>query len=106
MFQARQGDIFFEEIKELPQNLKKYDSNILAYGEMTGHSHQIITPSMSELDSYVDEDGDIFVRSTQSEIKIGHDEHDIVTLPKNQWHRISRQREYDPVLERQRQVAD
>ena len=104
--QARQGDIFFKSVNEVPTKTKKYDSNILAYGEVTGHSHKIISPNISDMESVVDEKGDIYVRST-SEITVGHDEHDCITLPKNEWICISRQREYDPLAaEKERKVAD
>lgn len=107
MFQARQGDIFFKSVNSKPKDLKKYNSNILAYGEVTGHSHKIISPSISEMESYVDENGDIYVLSVLEDIKIGHDEHNVVTLPKNEWICISRQREYDPLAaEKERRVAD
>jgi hypothetical protein len=45
-FQARQGDLFFRSISKLPEkaNLNKKTDAILAYGEVTGHSHQITTP--------------------------------------------------------------
>lgn len=104
--QARQGDIFFKSVKKVPTKTKKYDSNILAYGEVTGHSHKIISPSISEMESVVDEKGDIYVRSS-TEITVGHDEHDCINLPKNEWICITRQREYDPLAaEKERRVAD
>lgn len=107
MFQARQGDIFFKSVKSTPKNLKKHNSNILAYGEVTGHSHKIMSPSISEMESYVDEKGDIYVLSALEEIRIGHDEHNEIVLPKNEWICISRQREYDPLAaDKERQVAD
>ena len=108
-FQARQGDIFFKvvEQKDVPPAIRKHDSNILAYGEVTGHSHKIISPLISEMESYVDEKGDIYVLSAFQEIRIGHDEHDVVTLPANQWICISRQKEYDPIaIEKERRVCD
>lgn len=107
MFQARQGDIFFKSVKNAPKKLKKHQGNILAYGEVTGHSHKIISPSVSKMESYVDENGDIYVLSTREEIRIGHDEHNEIVLPKNEWICISRQREYDPLAaEKERRVAD
>jgi hypothetical protein len=40
-FQSRQGDIFFRSVSKLPpKGLKKKADAILAYGEVTGHSHQ------------------------------------------------------------------
>lgn len=107
MFQARQGDIFFKSVKSIPKNLKQHQSNILAYGEVTGHSHKIISPLVSEMESYVDENGDIYVLSALQEIRIGHDEHHEIVLPKNEWICISRQREYDPLAaDKERMVAD
>ena len=106
-FQARQGDIFFKVVDKLPENanLKKKQDAILAYGEVTGHSHQITTP-ISDCESYVDENGDIYVRS-HNPILVGHDEHNVITLPANEWVCVTRQREYDPLsAERQRRVAD
>lgn len=106
MFQARQGDIFFEAVKK-PRGSKKGIQPVIAYGEVTGHAHRIISPSMDQLQSYVDENGDIYVLSTQEEIKVGHEEHGPITLPPNQWYHIFRQREYDPnAAAKERQVAD
>lgn len=105
--QARQGDIFFRTVEQPPKKNKRHDSNILAYGEVTGHSHQIMSPSISEMDSVVDNKGDIYVRSLSSEIIIGHDEHNQIVLPKGEWICVSRQREYDPLaVEKERRVAD
>jgi hypothetical protein len=107
IMQARQGDIFFKTVKNVPKNLKKKTDNILAYGEVTGHSHKIMSPSISEMESFVDENGDIYVLSPNSEIRIGHDEHDVIVLPKNEWICVSRQREFDVLaVEKERKVAD
>ena len=107
--QARQGDIFFKTAKAVPSTVKPHKTNILAYGEVTGHSHKIMSPSISEMDSFVDENGDIYVRSMDCPIVVGHDEHNIITLPQGEWICVSRQREYDPLsaaAERERKVAD
>ncbi len=105
-FQARQGDIFFKSVSNIPaKGLKKKTDSILAYGEVTGHSHQITT-NISDCESYVDEEGDIYIRSAK-EIQVGHDEHNVITLPANEWICVSRQREYDPLAaNRERRVAD
>ena len=105
-FQSRQGDIFFERVAKLPsKGLKKKTDAILAYGEMTGHSHKITT-AISDCESYVDEQGDIYIRSNK-DIAVGHDEHSTITLPANEWICVSRQREYSPLeASRERRVAD
>jgi hypothetical protein len=105
-FQARQGDIFFEVVKT-PKGKKQKISNILAYGEVTGHTHRIMNPSMEELESVVDENGDIYVMNPRGQIEIGHEEHGTVMLPQNEWICITRQREYDPSAAiKERQVRD
>ena len=104
-FQARQGDIFFKSVSKIPTNgLKKKSDAILAYGEVTGHSHQITT-SISDCESYVDEQGDIYIRSDK-EMKVGHDEHDTIVLPANEWICVSRQVEYNPLEKARQRVAD
>lgn len=105
-FQSRQGDIFFERVSKLPsKGLKKKTDAILAYGEMTGHSHSITTP-ISDCESYVDEQGDIYIRSDK-DIAVGHDEHNTITLPANEWICVTRQREFDVLSSsRERRVAD
>ena len=105
-FQARQGDIFFEVVTD-PKGKPKEIGPILAYGEVTGHAHRIVNPPMSELDSYVDEGGDIFIRNPKGTVEVGHEEHGTVMLPQNEWVSITRQREYDPAAAlKERQVAD
>jgi hypothetical protein len=105
-FQSRQGDIFFRSVSKLPKKgLKKKGDAILAYGEVTGHSHQVTTP-IADCESYVDEQGDIYIRS-DNPINVGHDEHNTIVLPAGQWICVSRQREYDPLAaNRERRVLD
>jgi len=105
--QVRQGDVFCERVEVAPKG-KRLENPIIAYGEVTGHSHKIMTPALSELDAVVDEQGDIFVRNskTSEPITIGHDEHAEVSLPAGEWFCISRQREYDPVEENNRLARD
>jgi hypothetical protein len=106
-FQARQGDIFFRSISKLPEkaNLNKKTDAILAYGEQTGHAHKLTTP-ISDCESYVDENGDIYIRSDK-EMNVGHDEHNTITLPANEWICVTRQKEFDPLAaDKQRKVAD
>jgi hypothetical protein len=107
-FQARQGDIFFKACNAPDiSKLKKKNDNILAYGEVTGHAHAIKSHSISEYESYSDENGDIYILSNDKPIEIGHDEHNVVTCPPNTWICVSRQREYDPqAAELERRVAD
>jgi len=106
--QARQGDIWFEVVKKPDvKNMKRNSNHILAYGEVTGHCHQVTSPSFSECESYVDEKGDIYIMSPSSPITVGHDEHNSITMPAGEWVCVTRQREYDPLSAiKERKVAD
>jgi hypothetical protein len=107
-FQARQGDIFFQSCKK-PNlaNLKRKSDNILAFGEVTGHSHVVKSHKAGEYESYIDENGDIYMFSSDKALEVGHDEHNVITIPTGEWICVSRQREFDPLAaDKQRRVAD
>jgi hypothetical protein len=101
--QKRQGDIFFQTVQEAP-NGPPMSSNIIAHGEVTGHSHKVDIP-ISDCESVVDAEGNIWIRSEQP-IPVTHDEHTTITLEPGQWWNITRQREYDPIEEIERRVRD
>ena len=105
--QIRQGDLLFVA-KEPPKSRgSRLVDPVLAYGEATGHCHRIISPPLSEMDSVVDEAGDIWMRCQTGPITIGHEEHATAVLPANKWFKLTRQREYDPIAEmRERAVCD
>jgi hypothetical protein len=107
-FQARQGDIYFKACSKPDlSKLKKKTDNIFAFGEVTGHAHKCISHNISDYESYVDENGDIYILSNDKPIEVGHDEHSVITCPPHTWICISRQREFDPAsLEKERRVAD
>lgn len=68
MKNIRQGDVFLKKVSKLPTGLKKKD-NILAYGEVTGHKHQVVGKAIVLTDGttqYVD---------VQSEAELIHEEH-------------------------------
>jgi hypothetical protein len=101
--QYRQGDIWIESAKFSPKGqTKRIETGIVAYGELTGHSHKIVSPHVELL---VDEAGKIWARSSVP-FKMEHDEHGPIDFPAGEYC-ISRQREYDPLsAEKERQVAD
>jgi len=105
---ARQGDIGFILDAKRPKVLKPYDSNILAYGEVTGHCHEITSqPSVDNYDILVDpETGDLWMKPHKP-VTIKHDEHGTITLDPGKEYCVTRQREYDPIAEnRERKVVD
>ena len=101
MFQTRQGDLFFEEVKELPKEAKVRQSKVLAYGEVTGHSHTLVGDYVE-----VYEDADAVYHRGKG-VSVVHEEHDKVDFPNDSWIKTTRQREYDPIAkEKERKVAD
>ena len=110
MKQVRQGDVFCEKIdkNKISSTAQKQEFNgIVAYGEVTGHSHKIVSPSLAVMDTLIDKNGDIYVHSAKEDIEIIHDEHGTVKLDAGEWWLISHQREYDPLaVERERRVQD
>jgi len=105
-FTSRQGDIWFEAVDKIPsKGLKKKTDTVFAAGEVTGHHHRLTT-DISDCESYVDEQGDIYIRS-HKEMKVGHEEHNTITLPANTWICVTRQRCYDPLAaNKERKVLD
>jgi len=104
MFQSRQGDLFFEEVAAPPQKTKERKTPVLAYGEVTGHCHQIKDFGGVAL---LEDDEAIYMHSSRNNIFVTHDEHGDIACPKNTWIKVTRQREYDPLAaELERKVAD
>lgn len=64
-----QGDISLHEIAELPEGVKPIKNNILAYGEVTGHQHELRAKQQLVFE---DEQGNKFVQA-QQETELIHD---------------------------------
>jgi hypothetical protein len=83
----RQGDVLIKPVSSLPKDVKKVESNILVYGEVTGHSHKA-----KGADVYKTKDGALFLMVADKGF-IVHEEHKPITLKKGTY-AIIRQREY------------
>jgi hypothetical protein len=97
----RQGDVLIRRIKSLPaQKATKRENGVLAYGEVTGHSHKLEVLERAE----VLEIGDgLFMRVGEEGVRIIHDEHAPIVLDPGNYEVVI-QREYSP--EEIRNVAD
>lgn len=102
-FQARQGDIFLDQIAEIPKAAKAEapaERVVLALGEATGHAHAFYGRGVTMFRA---DDGGVFIDVKEpSDLK--HEEHKTVRVPKGKY-RVIRQREYAP-RELPRTVAD
>lgn len=112
----RQGDIELVKIKELPNNLKskfKGNSYILAYGEVTGHRHEL----RAECEVLEDEQGLSYLVVTKEgklvhgykdvteEKQAGVDRHDTHII-KPGIYKLGNEREYDYFTELIQKVTD
>lgn len=104
MFQARQGDIFVEQIKAVPANatpVEREGDVILARGEATGHAHRIAAP-LDAVD--VLQEAERIILNVRAPVTITHEEHRPITLQPGIYASFV-QREYDD-LEAERRVVD
>lgn len=96
---ARQGDLLIVPLTKFPDGLKKSKNKIVAYGEVTGHKHQVRGSGAAVLEVSADEK---YVDATD-EWTLHHDEHDTIKFGAGKFE-IRRQREYTP--EEIRMVVD
>jgi hypothetical protein len=80
---VRQGDVLLRKIKQIPANAKPKvrDNNrvILAYGEVTGHAHQIADPDTSGAVLLTVAESATFLRLTKK-AQLIHEEHATIDL--------------------------
>lgn len=100
--QYRQGDVFLQRIAKIPEGRKIVRENgVLAYGEVTGHSHAVMDKTAAEV---YEMEGALFLSvSADGGVSIRHEEHGLITVPKGDYS-VTIQREYTP--EGIRNVAD
>ena len=96
--QYRQGDVFLVEIDRLPKGVKKKDK-ILAYGEVTGHTHRFETQAATV---YTDGDTQYVVVTQPTELI--HEEHENRLIQEGKYE-VRIQQEFD-LMEGVRQVMD
>lgn len=112
MRQVRQGDVFLHKIKTRERQgapITDQGRVILAYGEVTGHAHEVVAESdvatTSELPAaqlFEEPDGRRFLFIERG-CTLVHQEHGAIALEPG-CYEVTRQREYSP--EEIRQVAD
>lgn len=97
----RQGDVVMIPIKRIPENAKKLKDKIMAYGEVTGHTHRFIEPK--NIDRY-ELDGKLYLQVRVSSTII-HEEHNPLIIPVGDYQQIQ-EREYSYEDEEMKKVID
>jgi hypothetical protein len=90
----RQGDVLFIRIARLPLGIRqKHKDGIVAYGELTGHSHRLADADRASAE--VLKIGDLlYVNAAETSI-FEHQEHGPITVPPGVYE-VRIQREYVP----------
>ncbi|MBS2000878.1 MAG: hypothetical protein U0103_14705 [Candidatus Obscuribacterales bacterium] len=91
--QYRQGDVLLMQVSELPVEAKEEepsDKIVLAYGEVTGHSH-----SVRKEDAKLFRNNEDSYLVVETKANLVHEEHDSIPLPAGVY-KVIRQREYNP----------
>lgn len=104
----QQGDVLIKPIEKLPTEKSEFvETGVLAYGEVTGHSHKISdydvesdNPSVEVLKIL----GSLYVVA-KKEWTVRHEEHHPIVVPPGTY-KIGIVREYDHFSEEARSVAD
>lgn len=86
------GDVIVIPVKKIPAEAQeKKGPAILAYGEVTGHSHQI-SKGVAAMYGYDDK---VYMRVKSEISTLSHEEHAKIELPAGDYE-IKIQREYEP----------
>ena len=101
------GDVIIERVAELPADFsqgKVEPKSALAYGEATGHLHQLQGEPGIDFDLRVNSEGARHLRVFKP-VLLKHQEHSPMLLQPGDY-KIGIQREYDPFEKLTRQVVD
>ena len=98
--QLQQGDVLIRSVDSLPKHITKKPHTIVAYGEVTGHKHEVMGDGVEVFEC----DGVLYVSAPHGGT-IRHEEHHSIEIPPG-YYSIGIVREYDHFLEESRSVAD
>lgn len=94
----QQGDVIVMAAT-IPVGAKQVNKRPLAFGEITGHSHQIV----EDVEMY-EKDGILYLRALET-VNLKHEEHRSLALPPGDY-QVGIVQEYDPFKEEARNVRD
>jgi hypothetical protein len=101
MTKLQQGDVILIKVNCDLRQGKKLNHLILAEGEATGHSHQIV----SGIATLIAVGNKTILHVLSDYAKLDHEEHKEINVPKGKWE-VKKVREYDHFEEEIRQVID
>jgi hypothetical protein len=87
----RHGDILIASTEAIPAEAHLLPTTVLAYGEVTGHSHRVEDAQSAEIWEW----SGLHFLKVSTATRVIHDEHHPIDLPSGIY-RFWRQREYTP----------
>lgn len=96
----RHGDQLLKLVSKIPKDAKPIKTDILAYGEATGHHHKFRGGQVQILETPEQR----FVKVEQETV-LEHQEHRPLPIPKGIYE-VVQEREYNPLNEQIRRVVD
>lgn len=104
----RQGDVLLVRVDEVPSAAKKNPTNIVAYGEVTGHVHEVFGGEVR-----IDDNGTLFITSDGKLTTLEHvhqgtrtkADHKKLDIPAGTY-KVVPQVEYDAFADAVRRVED
>ncbi len=88
----RHGDIMIAAVAAIPGGAEHRPTSVLAWGEVTGHSHRIEEAETAEI---LELQGVMYLNVTAPLARLVHQEHKPIILPRGTY-RFWYQREYSP----------
>lgn len=94
MAMIRQGDVLLIPTSKIPEGAKlEKNRKTVAYGEVTGHHHDLVAPVQTDVEVYALED-QLFAK-VGSDVQITHQEHAALAVDEGLYE-IRIQQEYTP----------
>ncbi len=88
----RHGDVLIAAVAGVPEAAKPRPNTVLAYGEVTGHSHRIAEAGAATM---FEHGGMLYLHVIAEQATVIHEEHKPIVLPQGTY-RVWMQREYTP----------
>jgi hypothetical protein len=117
----RQGDIIFEKLSDherenkiirmkrnnydLDYDLEEIKSNIVAYGEATGHKHEFVSGQVSLFKTRYYLNNNTIIKIDSDYATLSHEQHLPVQIPHGIY-KIVKERSYDPFAKKAEVVID
>ena len=100
------GDVTIKPIAAIPKDAKPSTRRVLAYGEVTGHSHRLLDTADVEVFEREGADGTLYIRVGPKGAPVGHEEHGVGVIDEVGEFESGRVQEWDHFAEEARRVQD